>query len=115
LPGRRAVDVGQGAQRDRESGQRGLFDVLATPETVYVEEYPQVEEWAPKERLFGERDALGFYLTGHPLDRFQQDVEPAGLSPATWRCMPREGAAGHASHDGADGARIGRERNAGLH
>jgi DNA polymerase III subunit alpha len=71
----RAVDVGQGAQRDRESGQRGLFEVLETPETVFVEEYPDIEEWAPKERLFGERDALGFYLTGHPLDRFQQDVE----------------------------------------
>ena len=32
-------------------------------------------EWSPKERLLGEREALGFYLTGHPLDRFQQDVE----------------------------------------
>src|SRR5690606_760520 len=70
----RAVEQGQGAQRDRESGQRGLFDVLAAPEAVYVEEYPRAEEWSPKERLIGEREALGFYLTGHPLDRFQQDV-----------------------------------------
>jgi DNA polymerase-3 subunit alpha len=73
----RAVELGQGAGRDRESGQRGLFDVLpdAQIETVFVEEYPDIPEWSPKERLVGERDALGFYLTGHPLDRFSQDVE----------------------------------------
>ncbi|MEX1362467.1 MAG: DNA polymerase III subunit alpha, partial [Nannocystaceae bacterium] len=72
-----AVDQGQSAQRDRESGQRGLFDLLADTEaeTVYVEEYPECEEWSPKERLVAEREALGFYLTGHPLDRFSQDVE----------------------------------------
>lgn len=71
-----AILQGQGAQRDRESGQRGLFDLVATPaETVYVEEYPEEQEWTPKQRLANEREALGFYLTGHPLDRFQQDVE----------------------------------------
>jgi DNA polymerase III subunit alpha len=73
-----AVEQGQGAQRDRESGQRGLFDLLlgdAAGPAVYTEEYPAAEEWSPKERLLGEREALGFYLTGHPLDRFQQDVE----------------------------------------
>jgi DNA polymerase-3 subunit alpha len=71
-----AVEQGQGAQRDRISGQTGLFDAFAqTDETVYVEQYPEAEEWSAKERLLGEREALGFYLTGHPLDRFQQDVE----------------------------------------
>ena len=71
-----AVDQGQSAQRDRESGQTGLFDMFAqTDDAVFVEQYPECEEWTPKERLLGEREALGFYLTGHPLDRFQQDVE----------------------------------------
>ena len=72
-----AVDQGQSAQRDRESGQRGLFDAIAetSAETVYAEEYPDCEEWSPKERLVGEREALGFYLTGHPLDRYGGDVE----------------------------------------
>jgi DNA polymerase-3 subunit alpha len=70
-----AVEQGQSAQRDRDSGQRGLFDVLEGPQTMFVEEYPACEEWSPKERLLGEREALGFYLTGHPLDRFAQDIE----------------------------------------
>jgi len=71
----RATQQGQGAQRDRETGQTGLFDMFNAVETVYTEEYPEAEEWSPKERLLGEREALGFYLTGHPLDRFAQDVE----------------------------------------
>ena len=70
-----AVEQGQGAQRDRESGQVGLFAAIAEPDSVFVEAYPDIEDWSPKERLLGEREALGFYLTGHPLDRFQQDVE----------------------------------------
>jgi DNA polymerase-3 subunit alpha len=71
----RAVEQGQGAQRDRETGQQGLFALLEEPQAVFAEDYPNVAEWTPKERLLGEREALGFYLTGHPLDRFQQDVE----------------------------------------
>ncbi len=70
-----AVEQGQGAQRDRESGQVGLFAAIAEPDSVFVESYPDIDDWSAKERLLGEREALGFYLTGHPLDRFQQDVE----------------------------------------
>jgi DNA polymerase-3 subunit alpha len=71
----RALQLGQDAARDRESGQCGLFDVVQAAAPVHVEEYPDLPEWTAKERLVGERDALGFYLTGHPLDRFTQDVE----------------------------------------
>lgn len=70
-----AVEQGQSAQRDRESGQNSLFSLLAAPEVEYVEEYPDVEEWPPRQKLMHEREALGFYLTGHPLDRYQQDVD----------------------------------------
>src|SRR5690606_9425366 len=69
-----AVEQGQSSQRDRDSGQFGLFDMFASAQ-VFTEEYPEVAEWTPKQRLLNERDALGFYLTGHPLDRFQQDVD----------------------------------------
>lgn len=70
-----ALEQGQSAQRDKASGQRGLFDCLDEPASQFVEEYPLLKEWSPKYRLLQERAALGFYLTGHPLDRFQQDVE----------------------------------------
>ena len=71
----KAVEQGQGASRDRNSGQFGLFDAIADSAPVFVEEYPKVEPWKPREELLKEREALGFYLTGHPLDRYQQDVD----------------------------------------
>jgi DNA polymerase-3 subunit alpha len=71
----KAVEQGQGASRDRESGQFGLFDMVADVAPVYVEEYPEVDPWEPRQQLLREREALGFYLTGHPLDRYQQDVD----------------------------------------
>jgi DNA polymerase-3 subunit alpha len=71
----RAIEQGQGASRDRDSGQFGLFDAIADSAPVYSEEYPEVEPWEPREELLKEREALGFYLTGHPLDRYQEDVD----------------------------------------
>ena len=73
-----AVDQGHGASRDRDSGQKGLFDMFAAQAPVYVENYPSGEAWAPKIKLLKEREALGFYLTGHPLDRFQGDIDAGG-------------------------------------
>ncbi|MBL9102694.1 MAG: DNA polymerase III subunit alpha [Myxococcales bacterium] len=73
-----AVEQGQGASRDRNSGQFGLFDMLATTAPVYDETYPNLEPWAPKIKLLKEREAIGFYLTGHPLDRYQTDIDSGG-------------------------------------
>jgi DNA polymerase-3 subunit alpha len=73
-----AVEQGQGASRDRDSGQKGLFDMFAAQTPVYVENYPTGEAWPPKTKLLKEREALGFYLTGHPLDRFQGDIDAGG-------------------------------------
>lgn len=38
-------------------------------------ELPDIEEWDEKERLKREKEALGFYITGHPLDRFTKEME----------------------------------------
>ena len=34
--------------------------------------YPQVTEWTSQETLAFEKEALGFYITGHPLDKFDR-------------------------------------------
>ena len=36
--------------------------------------YPTVPEWTPKELLTFEKEALGFYISGHPLDRYRADL-----------------------------------------
>jgi DNA polymerase-3 subunit alpha len=68
-------------QRDRESGQTSLFGMLdaasaAAANAVHedVEKYPEVAEWTPRQRLAFEKENLGFYVSGHPLDRFEDDL-----------------------------------------
>ncbi len=58
--------------RDAERGQIGLFG-----EGVALEEMPlpEVEPWSTPEQLAHEREALGFYLTGHPLDARRRVIE----------------------------------------
>jgi DNA polymerase-3 subunit alpha len=75
-----AIERGAAAQRDRRSGQTSLFGLFeaapdpASPQAASPESYPQVEEWTPKQRLAFEKEALGFYISGHPLDRYRADL-----------------------------------------
>lgn len=56
------------AQRDRESGQVALFadEELAAPAAR-----KQIPEWPKDERLEKEKELLGYYVTGHPLDKYR--------------------------------------------
>jgi DNA polymerase-3 subunit alpha len=66
-----AVDIvlatAQRAQDAAESGQHDLFGGSAAPEPIKI---PDVQGWLPAERLQREYDAVGFFLTGHPLDDY---------------------------------------------
>lgn len=61
------------AQRDRNAGQASLFDFgeMMAPSASPSVETNDVEEWSPQERLAHEKDLLGFYVTGHPLDAYR--------------------------------------------
>ncbi|MBI4510104.1 MAG: DNA polymerase III subunit alpha [Deltaproteobacteria bacterium] len=71
-----ALERAAQAQKDRKSGQRSLFGLapMAAATTVNGETYQPLEEWPPKQLLAFEKECLGFYITGHPLDRFQGDI-----------------------------------------
>ncbi len=75
-----AMDAGAQAQRDRRSGQTSLFGLLGDDDAKAVEDpmgaelVPQVEPWTPKQLLAFEKEALGFYISGHPLDRYRADL-----------------------------------------
>jgi len=64
-----AMEIGARAWKDRASGQSGLFaDVAGEP--AATRPLPAVPDWTPHEKLTGEKEMLGFYITGHPLDQF---------------------------------------------
>jgi DNA polymerase-3 subunit alpha len=70
-----AIEYGQKARRDRESGQKGLFAALTPGQTSIPEPTaPDIPEWPLEQRLAFEKEALGFYVSGHPLDRFGKEV-----------------------------------------
>jgi len=73
-----ALERGAQSQRDRRSGQTSLFGMFeaAKPEesTSMTETYPDVDAWTPKQLLAFEKEALGFYISGHPLDRYRADL-----------------------------------------
>ncbi len=65
------------AVRLREEAQRGqssLFGGGATEQGPPVDDFPQEPEWSLEERLKGEKEVLGFYVTGHPLTRFTEEM-----------------------------------------
>jgi len=70
-----AMKTGQSHQRDESSHQIDIFAMLGTPAkgaSKPGDVYPQVTEWTSQETLAFEKEALGFYITGHPLDKFDR-------------------------------------------
>ena len=69
----RAIESGLRASRDRELGQHGLFGILESDHKV---EHPmaKLQDWTMEQKLAGEKDVLGIYVSGHPLDRHKEKV-----------------------------------------
>ncbi len=67
----RAMELGQRRQRENLSGQHGLFRAGQEPEPAAPMKLPEIPEWPEAERLAGEREVLGFYVTGHPLEKYR--------------------------------------------
>jgi DNA polymerase-3 subunit alpha len=66
----RAVERAQKLQRARDSGQHGLFGGGSSQSAPPPEILPEVEEWPEHEILAAEYATLGFYISGHPLDKY---------------------------------------------
>ena len=78
----RALEHGVRVQRDRERGQAQLFDTLDAPEDpVGDARLPDVEPWTAAQQLAYEKEALGLYLSGHPIDGYRDQLEAAGARP----------------------------------
>jgi DNA polymerase III subunit alpha len=79
-----AMQLGEQASRAVEAGQVDLFGLSAEPARAAavgaVAAGPAAStagfqpEWSEAIRLAGERETLGLYLTGHPINRFEKDL-----------------------------------------
>ncbi len=91
----RALEHGGRHQRDREKGQNQLFGGASeeTDEATDAVPLPDAPAWTESQQLAGEKEALGFYMSGHPLERFARDLtlfgarrvaELTGSEPDIW-------------------------------
>lgn len=68
-----AVEYGQRVQREKNSPQIGLFGSISTDDTSSdTPPMPEIDEWNEKELLAFEKEYLGFYITGHPLNKHKE-------------------------------------------
>jgi DNA polymerase-3 subunit alpha len=71
-----AMDHAQKAQKDVELGQHGLFGVFQQEEGNQAAEkpLPNTPDWDEHQRLGFEKEILGFFITGHPLEKYQDKL-----------------------------------------
>ena len=71
-----AIAAAEQTAKSADSGHADLFGELLGPSTVrdVYEQYRKAREWAFKERLRGEKETLGLYLTGHPIDEYEKEI-----------------------------------------
>jgi DNA polymerase-3 subunit alpha len=76
----RAMERAQQAQRDELAGQHGLFAGLAAAFGVggnghkSADDLPNTPDWDENQRLQAEKEVLGFFVSGHPLDKYAEKL-----------------------------------------
>ncbi len=67
-----AMESGQRAWKDRECGQAGLFGAVDNEPEHVEHPLPALPDWTVQQKLSGEKEVLGIFVTGHPLDEFSE-------------------------------------------
>src|SRR5271157_3263751 len=72
----KAMERAQKAQRDAAQGQSGLFGLFNEVPAPGrdVDDLPRVADWEESERLANEKEVLGFFVSGQPLDKYAEKL-----------------------------------------
>jgi len=77
----KAVQIAQTIQHEEDMGQTSIFGEEEQNSTSLFPHLPQIDSWPQSETLKREKELLGFYLSGHPLLKYEDEVN-AFASPA---------------------------------
>lgn len=71
-----ALEHGNRIQKEKADSQMDLFSDMegASPVPVTLPKMPDIDEWDSSELLALEKETLGFYVTGHPLDKYRDHI-----------------------------------------
>ena len=98
-----ACDHGSRLQRNKDLGQVDLFGGDAENAGPTIVPLPDVAPWSEIEQLTYEKETLGLYWTGHPMDRYADDLREYGAR-TTADLVPRREAASVTIDEGEDAA-----------
>ncbi|QMV17471.1 DNA polymerase III subunit alpha [Granulicella sp. 5B5] len=72
----KAIERAQKSQKDAAAGQHGLFGMFDDPGPANASEdaLPPAPDWDEHTRLQNEKDVLGFFVSGHPMDRYREKL-----------------------------------------
>lgn len=69
------IRYGQQHQDGSDSSQVSMFDMAEGDAAIPEPALPQIEGWSALEQLHYEKDVIGFYLSGHPLDDHRLEIQ----------------------------------------
>jgi DNA polymerase III subunit alpha len=75
----KAMERAQKSQRDEAAGQHGLFgifdaDLHPSSSNNGEDALPSVADWDEHTRLQNEKEVLGFFVSGHPMDKYREKL-----------------------------------------
>lgn len=73
-----ALELGGSAQKLRDEQQPSFSELLGEEDTSFTQHrftYPDAQPWNLLEKLRFEKETIGFYVTGHPLDEFKWETQ----------------------------------------
>jgi DNA polymerase III subunit alpha len=73
-----ALGEAQLKQQEKEAGQESLFGEALAAAPAAPAALPDLPHWTEAERLTKEKEVIGFFISGHPLERFRDEVELFG-------------------------------------
>jgi DNA polymerase-3 subunit alpha len=74
-----ALHEAQLRQTERATGQASLFGEAETDDAATAPPaLPETEAWSEAERLAKEKEVVGFFISGHPLERFREEAQLFG-------------------------------------
>ncbi|MDD5423626.1 MAG: DNA polymerase III subunit alpha, partial [Candidatus Omnitrophica bacterium] len=89
----KALEVAGGVQKDRSNGQLSFFDKFEDEENFKktYQDIPNIPEWPENQLLANEKEMLGFYVTNHPLARFEKMLRTYSTCASTELRTRRDG------------------------
>jgi len=87
-------EIAQRTQKDRQSGQESIFGILDNADASSGHStfrLPEIPEWDESEKLRLEKEGIGFYITGHPLEKYTLELRKTTTATSSTVLQCRDG------------------------